>query len=48
MFYLDMWIIYIVKVTLFTTVIIIVEIIEEDFLCPIEAIDNGLMSEIVI
>ena len=47
-FILDMWIIYIVRVTLFTIVIFIVEIIEEDLPCPIEAIDNGLKSEMVI
>ena len=43
-----MWIIYIVRDTLFTVVIFIVEIMEEDLPCPIEATDNGLKSEMVI
>ena len=38
----------IVRVALFTIVIFIVEIMEEDLPCPIEAIDNGLKSEMVI
>ena len=43
-----MWIINIVRDTLLTIVIFIAEIMEEDLSFPIEAIDNGLKSEMVI
>ena len=47
-FYLDMWIIYIIGVILFIVVIFIVQIMEEDLPCLIEAMDKRLKSEIVI